>query len=322
MFSGRSINISFKIILPLLVIFLLSRTSNSSEGFFTIQTGTYSLYALEYAGKQFNFLSSKLNENDRIYLRIEEGEKYYIVRLGMFERFTSAVKVLDTVKSLVPDAFILRETDFEDVKVLISYENHIYENPDKTSLSETPVAEKKQVPVEDVAVNNVPLKPEQIIQEESINNLIDEVAEYYYKQQYGKATKLVRKGLAEWPENPDLHAWYGATLLDMGFPEKAHKEYSKAVKLLPDVPEFHAGVGYSLLDIYIDRAKQSVKAFKKALEIDPYNVSALEGLGIIYVSIDKKHLATEIYDRLKDIDQDAAERLNEYITWGLDWGDE
>jgi tetratricopeptide (TPR) repeat protein len=330
---------SLKILLSILTVFLLNHTSHASEVFYTIQTGTYVHDALGYAGRQFNLLSQKLNENDRAFLRIEEGNKYFVVRLGRFKDIDIAKKVLETVKTLASDAFILKETDFEHAKVLIFYENDkkqakTYISQRDTKVNENVIAKSPDEYRDDKAISmkdkiaspsarndRLGVFSGEPADKKEFNKLIDDVSNNFYNQEYGKAGELLRKGLARWPDDPNLHGWYGAILLSTGSPDKAYEEYQKAAELLPDVPEFHAGVGHSLLNIYIDRAQRSIAAFKKALALDPNNVSALEGLGIIYVSIDKKHLAREIYDRLQKIDQNAAERLNQFILWGLDWGD-
>jgi tetratricopeptide (TPR) repeat protein len=130
---------------------------------------------------------------------------------------------------------------------------------------------------------------------------------------------MLREGIAKWPDNADLYAWYGATLLNMKNPENALEQYRKAVKMSPHMPDYHAGVGVSLLNIYMDRAKESIDAFKKALEIDPNNVSAIEGLGFVYASIGKKELAMEMYNRLIPIDQAASNRLYQAIIQGINW---
>jgi len=85
------------------------------------------------------------------------------------------------------------------------------------------------------------------------------------------------------------------------------------------VPEFHAGMGHSLLNIYMDRARDSIASFQKALEIDPNNVSALEGLGFVYASIGKKDQAEAIHQQLLQLDPGAAARLNQAIVNGVDW---
>ncbi|MEW6110161.1 MAG: tetratricopeptide repeat protein [Nitrospirota bacterium] len=307
-----------------ILLFILSlfggNASPASGGFYTIQAGAYSLNTLHYAGDRFNALSRALNEYERDYLRIEQSDKYFIVRLGRFDEIAGAGKVLETVKTMVSDAFILEETAFENSKVLIFYDEKKIDINDGGKPSEISISGEKEKPSEKEFSDTEPAKNDPGYKEDPVARLLDDVSVHYYNQDYGKASELLKKGLAEWPDDPDLHAWYGATLLDTGFPDKAYEEYRKAAELFPAAPEFHAGIGHSLLSIYIEKAKNSVDAFKKALEIDPNNVSALEGLGIVYVSIDRKHLATEIYKRLVKIDPEAAARLNQFIVWGLDWG--
>lgn len=310
------------IFLSIFTTIMFEHSSYADETFFTIQAGTYSFNSLDRAGKMFNMLSKKLNKDEIALLRIEEGPKHFVVRLGGFRDKAAADKALKKVKVFSPNASILKESDLKNKKVLI-----YYDDDEKASLSELTDSEVKQAKqminndIADIPAAGEPSKSATINDSDMINKLIDDASAHFYNQNYAKASELLRKGLAKWPDDPTLHAWYGATLLDTGFPDRAYEEYRKAAALLPDVPEFHSGVGHSLLQIYMDRAKKSVEAFKKALEIDPYNVSALEGLGIVYVSMEKKYLATEIYERLKNIDGEAAARLNQFIVWGVDWGE-
>lgn len=327
------------ILLFMFSLILLNNTSDASEVIYSIQTGTYSHKAFSFAEKQFEVLSGKLSENEKKDLRIEEGTKYYIVRLGSFSNITEAEKVLKNVKAIASDAFILKMTDFESVKIFKSYsdkdqkqiESNVSEKlsaeadegakgiiaPNRKNKKDGSADNNKESGVDETP-NNLPAAGKI---EDPRKKLLDDVSVQFNNKDYKKASELLKKGLRKWPNDPDLHAWYGATLLDSGSPEKAYKEYRKAAELMPDVPDFHAGMGHSQLDSYIDRAKNSVTNFKKALEIDPDNVSALEGLGIVYVSMGKKFLAAEIYEHLREIDNEAAERLNEFILWGLDWGE-
>ncbi|MFW9805092.1 MAG: SPOR domain-containing protein [Candidatus Thorarchaeota archaeon] len=392
-----------------ILLFLPFGESSASDRFYSVQAGTYSLSKIKFAGKQFDFLAKNLKEEDRAYLRIEEGTKYYIVRTGRIKDGSEAIALRERVKEFVPDAIIVTQKNFRDIKIVRLYKkkepksepvlteyytlqigNFVTQEPAKEkfeSLKKTLMEKQlKYLRIEkigtdysvrlgkfenfsrardfqksigeavaDAIILKAFIKDEQLIEAygydaedtmvitkskeasqdefsennkevyttsvnpEPVDNLITEISSYYDNDDYGKAAELLRKGLARWPDNPDLHAWYGATLLNMEFPEKAYEEYQKAVELSPDVPDFHAGIGYSLLDIYMDKARNSIAAFRKALEIDPDNVSALEGLGIVYVSIDQKDLATDVYNQLKDIDGEAADRLYQIIDSGLQW---
>lgn len=381
-----------------------------AEAFFTIQAGTYSHNAFESARRQALQLARKLGNGEPGTVRIEEGSRYYIVRVGRFRDMASAEEVFGTVKTLAEDAFILKDTDSgqakvlriagsgetpltspdesyalqtgkfqqyeharekfdflirtlvprdsENLRIIVSgdfyririgrfptsaaaeeLQGRIRDSLSVTNLVKVNTREEKIVdqhpPAQAVTsspgmqqeeASAAPVTPQQPAvqktgESEILHKLFLDLSTYYSRQEYGKAAEMVRKGLARWPDNPDLHAWYGAALLATGFPDKAYEAYRKAAALQPDVPEYHSGEGHSLLDIHIERARSSVDSFRKALTIDPNNVSALEGLGILYVSTGRRYLAAEVYEHLKQLDQNAAERLNQFILYGLDWGD-
>jgi len=378
----------------------------SVAGHYTVQTGTYGATAIRFAEAHFERLARQLKEEDRAHLRIIKGSRYYIVRVGKFVSKDEALALLERVRPLVHDAFVLKESGAYSARTVRlyntpqpapptfytlqigTYARYAEAREKFESLSKALTADrlshlrierigggysvrvgrfvhyaearrfrdaagevlaesvimKEGTAAEEVIVEYGESSPRVIVREggppehgrtgmalkekapaeRSVMNgevqaLIDNVSSHYDRGEYGRAAELLREGLARHPDDPDLLAWYGATLLNLRFPDKAYEQYRKAVEIAPDVPDYHAGLGYSLLDIYMDRAKGSIAAFKKALEIDPDNVSALEGLGIVYVSIDRKDLARDIYYRLKELDPAAAERLQEIITYGLDW---
>lgn len=413
-----------KILLLLCSIFLLIHPSAAFEGFYTVQTGTYTPASLGYAKKHFDKLSRTLEEDERQYLRIEKGEKYIIVRIGKFEDFAEAGKLLEKVKALSPDAFILKEDNFENIQII-----RLYEKASPPSVKEISTT-KAEMPKPSLSLkeyytlqisnflkleeakkefdaltrklkgndlsslriekagryfslrlgkfetyssvkdflarlgNAIPeaiimigkSADEQIIsiygdvsppktfnleqpktsdektiqdkktpkadveaQKGEVELFLKDVSAQYYNEQYGKTVEMLREGISKWPDNADLYAWYGAALINMKDSENALAQYRKAVEMSPHVPDYHAGVGVSLLNIYMDRAKESIDVFKKALEIDPQNVSALEGLGFVYASIGKKDLAMEMYSRLANLNRDAANRLYQAITQGVNW---
>lgn len=432
-------------LLSLVLVASVLGLARASEAFLTIQAGTYSPSALHFARKHYRTLAETLGADASQHLRILQGSKYYIVRMGNFQSYAEALEVLKKVRSVSADAFILDEEPSEAMHIL-----EMYASQDTAQKGESagagvirldgpaPLAsgEKNTVTAREGDHEESPAAPEEyytlqagnflkleqareemdrltrILQGDDIKDLriesagasfsvrlgrfatyaearalrqrhqdvlpganilrsssgsaeerpgstpspdvraanrvgeatggdravetlgeVDaerqklEIAEFfrevssqYYDQQYGKAAELLRKGIAKWPDNPDLHAWYGATLLNMRFSENALEQYRKAIELSPDVSDFHAGAGHSLLAIYMARARESIDAFKKALEIDPDNVSALEGLGFAYASIGKKDEAMGVQSRLQKLDRNAAERLSRAIAAGVDWG--
>jgi len=386
----------------------------SDDTYYTVQTGTYTPASLSFAKRHYKTLVKTLKENELSYLRIEEGTKYFIVRIGKFDTYDQAVPLLETLRNLVPDAFIVQQEDFTSIKYVEMYArdtqpgipssdqglveyytvqlgnflkldqaseefnsiagkiaeddaaslrvekadryfsvrvgrfetysaarqfiNRYTDNlPGASILKSSPKDEQVLIAYGDPTLHAV-ITTEQtrpsIQQEEStrseqdveaerkkkeLEDLFNDVSSQYYGEQYGKAAEILRRGIEKYPDNADLHAWYGATLLNMRFSDKALEEYKRAAEISPDVPEFHAGMGHSLLNIYMERARDSITSFQKALEIDPNNVSALEGLGFVYASIGKKDQAEAIHQQLLQLDQGAAARLNQAIVNGVDW---
>jgi tetratricopeptide (TPR) repeat protein len=281
------------------------------EEYYTLQIGTYE--EKEKAKEEFDSLTRTLMEDKLSDLRIEGAGDHFSVRLGRFENYSRARDFQRGEGDELAEAIIMKAFVRDEQIMALYGEKHFDDviEVDGSELSAHDLSENSEHVLENASANPEP-----------IDAIIDEVAAYYNEDDFGNAAELLRKGLAKWPDNSDLHAWYGATLLNMRFPEQAYEQYSKAVEIAPDVPDYHAGLGFSLLDIYMDKARNSIEAFKQALEIDPDNVSALEGLGIVYVSIDKKDLAAEIYDQLRDLDGDAADRLEQIIAQGLEWEEE
>lgn len=404
--------------LPLaLFLFFLPNAAHAApkEKYYTIQTGTYTPASLFHAKKHYRSLIETLKESDLSYLRIEEGTKYFIVRIGKFDTYNQATPLLKTIRELVPDSFILQQEDFSSIKYVEMYAikdaqpgialpeqaleeyytvqignflkldqaseefnsisgkiaeddaaslrvekanryfsvrvgrfetygaarafiiKYIDAIPGASILKSSPKDEQVLIaygdPSPHAVITTKQTRPS-IQQEEStqseqdaeterkkkeLDDLFNDVSAQYYGEQYGKAAEILRRGIEKYPENADLHAWYGATLLNMRFADKALEEYKRAAEISPDVPEFHAGMGHSLLNIYMDRARDSIVSFQKALEIDPNNVSALEGLGFIYASIGKKEQAVQIHGQLLQLDPAAAARLDQAIVNGIDW---
>ena len=272
------------------------------EEYYTLQIKKF--IKIEQASNQLIVLALKLKEDYLKYLRIEKIRGYFSVRLGKFRDYSSAKALLAHTGSMTPDAVILKSKR-ADEQVIGTY--------DKNSFPVI-IVEKSGAPEEESRRSEKKQKTEPEKQDKGIGLLLTDVSIQYNKEKYGKAAELLRMGIEKWPDNADLYAWYGATLINMKYPENALQQYRKAAEISPDVPDYHAGVGISLVNIYMDRAKESIDAFKKALQIDPNNVAALEGLGFVYASMGKKELATELYDRLERIDKAAAQRLYQAIT--------
>ncbi len=267
-----------------------SKNSFEERVVYTIEIQTYQ--KLRQAIKEYKRVEKLLSKEDLKTLRIERHGDHYSLRVGAFSTYGEARGFLKNYKDRLKGLII--QAKYGPKGVVLSYKDTetIEENEDTSQR-----ANQKEV--------------EQIIA--TVESKLDD-------EDFGRAATLLRDAVKRWPENPELHALYGETLLNMGFATNAYREYKKAVELSPDVSEYHSGLGYSLLNIHMERAQQAIDAFKKALEIDPENVDALEGLGTVYVSIDRRDLAEEVYQRLKEIDPVSAKRLRDIIDSGLEIG--
>lgn len=307
------------------MVLVMSCANQAHAYIYSIQTCAYTPVSIEFAKRHFNSLSDILNEKERDYLRIEQGSKYLFVKVGKFDNYSEANILLKKIKQIVPDAFILKEEGLKKKNILKMYRQPL---TSKTEMKEEQIISKrlqnKESPdgsgakeTEHTIIITGKNKPEE--KKQKTDMLLNEVSKQYYNGDYSKAAELLRTGIEQWPDNSDLYAWYGAALLNMKNPENALEQYQKAAAISPDVSDYHSGAGVSLIYIYMDKVKESINAFKKALELDPKNVNALEGLGFVYVSTGKKDLAIEIYNLLSVIDKDAANRLHLTITRGINW---
>ncbi len=261
-------------------------TLHTSDRYYTIHIGNF--LSREDAEDELQRLKRHLSEEELKELVLEKTGQYFSLRLGRFKTYQEARDYLRSRNEYLTGVIVV-VTDRE---------------------RESPYEPDKATP------------PVQGGNTLTAGTLLKEVDSLIAEGHYGRAAQVLRDAISNSPSDPELHARYGEVLLRMGFSDRALQQYKKAVELAPDVAEFHTGMGYSLLNSHIDRAKDSIRAFKRALEIEPEDVNALEGLGIVYVSINRTDLAMEIYNRLKELDPEAADRLYSVIINGIDWGSE
>ncbi len=301
--------------------FILPAPCGASEWLYTVQTGAFSLDNLTGAGKQFMLLSKTVDKKHVTDLRIEETNLYFLVRIGQFSSAATARNLIKQISRSVPDAQLVKidAQAFYENPVFIVYDQEAYLRT-KESLESSFSTMQPSHMVNVVEPGSQTTEDQQGKKKKDASEaLLDEISRYFENREHEKAETLIREGIRRWPNRPEFYAWNGASLLETGRPDEALTQYRKAAELMPDAPEYHAGSGFSLLNIYVDRAKQSMEAFEKALAIDPNNIDALEGLGIVYASTGQRTRAEELYRTLEKIDRNAAARLGEYIRWGIDW---
>jgi Arc/MetJ-type ribon-helix-helix transcriptional regulator len=245
-------------------------------------------------------LGGSLGADDLAALNIEKVDRDFSVRMGQFRDRSSAEKAALRLREIVPGATVMRISG--------PSEDDQQQEPQVYTISGKGRLESGGTTADTVT------------DRQRMDATMKDISALYGEGNYGKAAELLRRGIEQWPDNATLRAWYAASLLNMQFPDKALEQYRKAAELSPDVPDYHAGVGVSLTNIYLERAKESIDAFAKALKIDPGNTAALEGLGFVYASIGRKDQAMDLYNRLAAKDQNAAARLLLAISNGIDWG--
>ena len=84
---------------------LFTQASYASDGFYTIQAGTYDYRP--YAIEQLTVIRENLSDNDLTYLRVIEFRELFAVRAGRFPDHAAANRHLSAIRTLYPDAFIL-----------------------------------------------------------------------------------------------------------------------------------------------------------------------------------------------------------------------
>ena len=284
-FSGSMRTAYLTLVIHLTV---LPSVSIGSEEFYTIQLGSF--IRPETADTVFDSLLRRFDNKDLLgYLRVEKVKNYYTVRLGMFDDPRAAKDLLRKVKPHFPGAILLKAF-VKDERIIRMFGKAAIEKEGVVS------------GYDERGKNETAGSP---------GELIETVSELVERGDLHRAIDLIKSGLLKWPESPDLHGWYGATLLKLDLPGEAIKYFTRAVELSPATADYHNGLGYSLL--YMDRLDEAMVEFNRALEIDPGHADALSGLGVAYVALDRKDLAVDVYTRLKDVDRDAADMLFEMI---------
>ena len=98
--------VNFKCFFVVILTILLPLVSFSSELFYTIQSGSFP--DIKHARRHFDSILERLHEKDLSYLRIEKVGGFYSVRIGRFEDYDTAEKLLKANESQLYKAMILK----------------------------------------------------------------------------------------------------------------------------------------------------------------------------------------------------------------------
>ncbi len=150
----------FALLLPALfwMLFQLTSLSDASDLFYSIQVGSFLRH--ELAQRQFDRIRETLPEDDLDHLRIEQYHTYHIVRIGRFAQKPAAEALLNKVRALAPEAYIVK-VRLDDTLVLRSHGKAPLRERERTEERQpaTPQQEKKVVvprPEEKVARKPLP----------------------------------------------------------------------------------------------------------------------------------------------------------------------
>ena len=120
--------------------------------FHTIQTGSFT--DITSAQKQFDSIVKRLNKQEVSFLRIEKIGKFYSLRLGKFEDYAAAHEFLQTNKSQLKGAIILKAKIIEDRIIRIDPKDSVIADmttsgkpPSGTRSDELKVVQSSQQPL-------------------------------------------------------------------------------------------------------------------------------------------------------------------------------
>ena len=299
---------SFFMKLSIVIVFLWVLPSHlcSAEvpqSIYTIQTA--SLQDMETASTHFDAITEQLDEKDLDYLRIERIGNYYSLRLGKFDGRVSAEEFFESIKPKLPLAIVMKAY-YKEERIV-----RIYERPQTTGEEAVQEPVLREIPEKIEVGKKIDQRNDITGEAESLKKQLTIVASLVDKKDFNSALEIIKKETAEWPENPELNAWYGTVLLKMDKPAEALLYLKKASELSPEVSDYHNGVGYCLF--FLNRYDKAINAFNRAITLEPQHIDALTGLGIIYARSDKKDKAVDIYNMLKGLDVDTADKLLKII---------
>ena len=309
-------------------LFCMPATSYSYQLFHTVQIGSFK--TVNSAQKQFDTIAKELNENkkDLDNLRIEKIGKYYSVRVGKFNNSNAAEKTLKKIKHSQPQATVMTAY-IKDERIIKFYgastsavvKEKAKEKPVPITASKNPVPEvTKKIDLQGKHVSiPIPPKTDPIINEKnikkekpiSLKEKIITISSLVEKNNLNSALDITKNEIAAHPEHADLNAWHGMILIKMDKPLEAVKYLKKATELSPKVADYHNALAYSLF--FIKKYDGAINEFNKAIAIEPIHIDALTGLCIVYTSKGEKDKATEIYDRIKDVDSEISNKLTKLI---------
>ncbi len=315
---GRLKGNGFKMLIVLFCFFFTFINCNNVhavESIYAVQTGSFP--DLQSAEKQFELLRKGLTEEEGRYLRIEKIGNFYAVRIGRFSERSEAKETAGSAEAIVGTAIIMKAYYKEErIKKMSGAPDVAESKPQEEKQAEPPgegVVQEKDAGKKMLAIQSEETEEKLIesVTGEVSEEVIRSIADLVDKGSYEEAVKIIQSEIREHPHSPEINGWYGAVLLKMNDPAESLQYFQRAVEISPDVPDYHSGTAYALF--YLDRYSEAADEFQKAITILPSHLDALAGLGLTYVKTGKKDEAMKIYNRLRDLDSETAERFLEIM---------
>ncbi len=321
----------------------LTASAANRPKLYVLQFGSYPDF--QKADKSYNKIIELLHDEDLELLRIEKVGKYYALRLGRFDLIEEAKAVSAQIKSRVWP-FIIVKTRFIEKRIVKIYgktaesvaalkpapapepiesakvpelkKPDAVPEPIKTARVQEPIMPALAPEPKKPALKTMPdsadkeIKPSLLppggrTDEATLQNIFSLVENKEYKT----ALNTVKGELKKSPLNPELNAWKGMILLKMDQPSKALPYLKKAVRFSPEEPDYRSSLGYCFF--FMDQHDEAESSFHEAIKHDPEHIDALSGIGMIYGIKGEKEKALDIYEKLKSLDQDSAEKLLQVI---------
>ena len=132
------------------------------------------------------------------------------------------------------------------------------------------------------------------------------ISTHYSVSNPEKALKLLKKGLAQCPDEPALYNSLGLAYASLRQYRDAVQSYEKALKLgwqgpLPSL-YFNIGNNYAKFQDY----GNAIPYLKKAIELDPSKYNAYYSLAIVYYYKGEKQKARETFKKLQALDPEGS----------------
>lgn len=103
--------------------------------------------------------------------------------------------------------------------------------------------------------------------------------------------------------------WFGLgnAFFDVGQFQKAVDAFLKCIEIDPDVSAIWNDLGRAYMNRTPRDSQAAFKAFRRAMDLDPNDITSLKNLGLVYAMGSLKQGVDQVYQLLLNMDKSAAE---------------